>query len=126
MQAGRIGIFDAAHPMHRNSGGMRVPLQPGGGGRTATAEISEEVVLRHCKCGRSILDPRRKYDIIGTWGETIKKNMKKSFRMFPPSDGAKRSNRGWQRQRRFFTVPHVEMKRQSGKDGAQLAALGIP
>ena len=26
----------------------------------------------------------------------------------------------------IFTVPHVEMKRQSGKDGAQLAALGIP
>ena len=87
------------------------------GARAAFLEEMADVLMYYTEIARSTS---------GIWGETIKRNMQRNFRMFPPLDKARRSNRGWQRQRRFFIVPHVETKRQSGRGVAQLAALGIP
>ena len=63
---GRICIFDAAYPLHRNFGGMRLPLQSRGGSGTADAGIPEKAVLRHCKRSGSVLDPRGRYGIMVT------------------------------------------------------------
>ena len=47
-------------------GGMRLPLQSRGGSGTADAGIPEKAVLRHCKRGGSVLDPRGRYGIMVT------------------------------------------------------------
>ena len=57
---------DAAYPLHRNFGGMRLPLQSRGGSGTADAGIPEKAVLRHCKRSGSVLDPRGRYGIMVT------------------------------------------------------------
>ena len=60
------GSKRAAYPLHRNFGGMRLPLQSRGGSGTADAGIPEKAVLRHCKRGGSVLDPRGRYGIMVT------------------------------------------------------------
>ncbi len=132
MQAGRICIFDAAYPLHRNFGGMRLPLQSRGGSSTADAGIPEKAVLRHCKRGGSVLEPKREIWYNGhilkmiLWGGIIRRSMQVNFKQLRRPSIGRRSRQRWQRQRRFFTARPVETRRQNGRAVALPAARGIP